>query len=222
MEEEAKRDWGRGGDQSLRRPAAARRSVHRDLRSRTGFQPGTRGCALQASGIGFVPYSPLGRGFLAGRFGSAPGKLDEHDFRRGGPRFRATRRRRTSASAASSSRNACAARRAGPHASAGGRPTMEEHATAPSLSALPRPVRGIICLLTRKPAAGTRRVQQPGHVRSRAVRQRASRNLREASPSARSQPSSSLSSVRGQSSGTVVVGGSGSGRATGVKGRIRV
>jgi aryl-alcohol dehydrogenase-like predicted oxidoreductase len=38
-------------------------------------------------GIGFVPYSPLGRGFLSGRFKS-PEDLDEGDFRRGGPRFR--------------------------------------------------------------------------------------------------------------------------------------
>ncbi|MFJ4716391.1 aldo/keto reductase [Streptomyces sp. NPDC088785] len=37
-------------------------------------------------GIGFVPYSPLGRGFLAGRF-SSPEELDEGDFRRTGPRF---------------------------------------------------------------------------------------------------------------------------------------
>jgi aryl-alcohol dehydrogenase-like predicted oxidoreductase len=37
-------------------------------------------------GIGFVPYSPLGRGFLAGRFTSTD-ELDENDFRRGGPRF---------------------------------------------------------------------------------------------------------------------------------------
>ncbi|EDY46520.1 aldo/keto reductase [Streptomyces sp. SPB074] len=37
-------------------------------------------------GIGFVPYSPLGRGFLAGRF-SSPEELDEGDFRRNGPRF---------------------------------------------------------------------------------------------------------------------------------------
>jgi aryl-alcohol dehydrogenase-like predicted oxidoreductase len=36
--------------------------------------------------IGFVPYSPLGRGFLAGRF-TSPDELDENDFRRGGPRF---------------------------------------------------------------------------------------------------------------------------------------
>jgi aryl-alcohol dehydrogenase-like predicted oxidoreductase len=37
-------------------------------------------------GIGFVAYSPLGRGFLAGRF-SSPDELDEGDFRRSGPRF---------------------------------------------------------------------------------------------------------------------------------------
>jgi aryl-alcohol dehydrogenase-like predicted oxidoreductase len=37
-------------------------------------------------GIGFVPYSPLGRGFLSGRF-AKPEDLDEGDFRRSGPRF---------------------------------------------------------------------------------------------------------------------------------------
>ncbi|MFE2412545.1 aldo/keto reductase [Kitasatospora sp. NPDC059408] len=37
-------------------------------------------------GIGFVPYSPLGRGFLAGRF-SSPDELDQGDFRRTNPRF---------------------------------------------------------------------------------------------------------------------------------------
>ena len=37
-------------------------------------------------GIGFVPYSPLGRGFLSGRFKS-PEELDQNDFRRHGPRF---------------------------------------------------------------------------------------------------------------------------------------
>ncbi len=37
-------------------------------------------------GIGFVPYSPLGRGFLSGRF-TRPEDLDEGDFRRKGPRF---------------------------------------------------------------------------------------------------------------------------------------
>jgi aryl-alcohol dehydrogenase-like predicted oxidoreductase len=37
-------------------------------------------------GIGFVPYSPLGRGFLAGRF-SSPEDIEEGDFRRSNPRF---------------------------------------------------------------------------------------------------------------------------------------
>ncbi|MGW0964981.1 aldo/keto reductase [Streptomyces sp. NPDC002516] len=37
-------------------------------------------------GIGFVPYSPLGRGFLAGRFAS-PDDLDANDWRRQNPRF---------------------------------------------------------------------------------------------------------------------------------------
>ncbi len=37
-------------------------------------------------GIGFVPYSPLGRGFLSGRF-TSPDELDQDDFRRSGPRF---------------------------------------------------------------------------------------------------------------------------------------
>jgi aryl-alcohol dehydrogenase-like predicted oxidoreductase len=37
-------------------------------------------------GIGFVAYSPLGRGFLSGRF-TSPDDLDASDFRRNGPRF---------------------------------------------------------------------------------------------------------------------------------------
>jgi aryl-alcohol dehydrogenase-like predicted oxidoreductase len=37
-------------------------------------------------GIGFVAYSPLGRGFLSGRFRS-PDDLEEGDFRRNHPRF---------------------------------------------------------------------------------------------------------------------------------------
>jgi aryl-alcohol dehydrogenase-like predicted oxidoreductase len=41
---------------------------------------------LRELGIGLVAYSPLGRGFLSGRFKS-PEELDEGDFRRGGPRF---------------------------------------------------------------------------------------------------------------------------------------
>ncbi|MGW7548192.1 aldo/keto reductase [Streptomyces sp. NPDC054770] len=42
--------------------------------------------ACRELGIGFVPYSPLGRGFLAGRF-SSPDDLDANDWRRTGPRF---------------------------------------------------------------------------------------------------------------------------------------
>ena len=37
-------------------------------------------------GVGFVAYSPLGRGFLSGRFKN-PDELDSDDFRRDGPRF---------------------------------------------------------------------------------------------------------------------------------------
>jgi aryl-alcohol dehydrogenase-like predicted oxidoreductase len=42
--------------------------------------------AVRELGIGFVPYSPLGRGFLTGSFTSA-GDLDPDDFRHGQPRF---------------------------------------------------------------------------------------------------------------------------------------
>jgi aryl-alcohol dehydrogenase-like predicted oxidoreductase len=41
---------------------------------------------LRELGIGLVAYSPIGRGFLAGRF-TDPSELDEGDFRRSGPRF---------------------------------------------------------------------------------------------------------------------------------------
>jgi aryl-alcohol dehydrogenase-like predicted oxidoreductase len=37
-------------------------------------------------GIGFVPYSPLGRGFLSGRFSSAD-EIEDNDFRKRNPRF---------------------------------------------------------------------------------------------------------------------------------------
>jgi aryl-alcohol dehydrogenase-like predicted oxidoreductase len=37
-------------------------------------------------GIALVAYSPLGRGFLSGRF-TSPEELDEGDYRRHGPRF---------------------------------------------------------------------------------------------------------------------------------------
>lgn len=41
---------------------------------------------VRALGIGFVAYSPLGRGFLTGRF-QKPGDLPEDDWRRSNPRF---------------------------------------------------------------------------------------------------------------------------------------
>jgi aryl-alcohol dehydrogenase-like predicted oxidoreductase len=41
---------------------------------------------LNELGIALVAYSPLGRGFLSGRF-TSPEELDEGDFRRYGPRF---------------------------------------------------------------------------------------------------------------------------------------
>ncbi|HET8723330.1 MAG TPA: aldo/keto reductase [Anaeromyxobacteraceae bacterium] len=41
---------------------------------------------LRELGIGFVPYSPLGRGFLTGRFRS-PADIPEGDWRRNNPRF---------------------------------------------------------------------------------------------------------------------------------------
>jgi aryl-alcohol dehydrogenase-like predicted oxidoreductase len=42
--------------------------------------------ACRELGIGFVPYSPLGRGFLSGRF-QTPEDLEEDDTRRNHPRF---------------------------------------------------------------------------------------------------------------------------------------
>ena len=42
--------------------------------------------AVRELGIGFVPYSPLGRGFLTGKIRSLDG-FDEADFRRSNPRF---------------------------------------------------------------------------------------------------------------------------------------
>ena len=41
---------------------------------------------MRELGIGFVPYSPLGRGFLTGQFKS-PADIPEGDFRRHNPRF---------------------------------------------------------------------------------------------------------------------------------------
>jgi aryl-alcohol dehydrogenase-like predicted oxidoreductase len=51
---------------------------------------------LRELGIGFVPYSPLGRGFLTGTIRS-PRELADDDWRKSNPRLRATSRR-TSAS----------------------------------------------------------------------------------------------------------------------------
>jgi aryl-alcohol dehydrogenase-like predicted oxidoreductase len=42
--------------------------------------------ACRELGVGFVAYSPLGRGFLSGRF-TSPDELDADDFRRHGPRW---------------------------------------------------------------------------------------------------------------------------------------
>ena len=42
--------------------------------------------ALEELGIAFVPFSPLGKGILTGRF-TADSKLDAADFRAGIPRF---------------------------------------------------------------------------------------------------------------------------------------
>jgi aryl-alcohol dehydrogenase-like predicted oxidoreductase len=42
---------------------------------------------LRELGIGLVAYSPIGRGFLAGRFSDPERELDEGDFRRSNPRF---------------------------------------------------------------------------------------------------------------------------------------
>jgi aryl-alcohol dehydrogenase-like predicted oxidoreductase len=44
---------------------------------------------LSELGIALVAYSPLGRGFLSGRF-TSPEELDEDDYRRHGPRFTGT------------------------------------------------------------------------------------------------------------------------------------
>ncbi len=57
---------------------------------------------LRELGIGFVAYSPLGRGFLSGRFRS-PGDLPEDDFRRENPRFQGQNFNRTSTATSSSS-----------------------------------------------------------------------------------------------------------------------
>jgi aryl-alcohol dehydrogenase-like predicted oxidoreductase len=75
-------------------PATIRRAhaVHPIAAVQTEFSLWTRDVeaeilpTLQELGIALVAYSPLGRGFLAGRFTSSE-ELDEGDFRRYGPRF---------------------------------------------------------------------------------------------------------------------------------------
>ena len=48
--------------------------------------------ALEELGIGFVPFSPLGKGFLAGKI-DATTKFDSTDFRSSVPRFSAENRK---------------------------------------------------------------------------------------------------------------------------------
>ena len=75
-----------------RRRSAARMPSTRSPRCRREYSLWTRDLegeildTLRELGIGLVAYSPLGRGFLTGRF-SSPDELDEDDFRRTNPRF---------------------------------------------------------------------------------------------------------------------------------------
>ncbi|WP_339113019.1 aldo/keto reductase [Thioclava sp. GXIMD2076] len=68
-------------------------AVHPVSALQTEYSLWTRGVedeilpACRELGVGFVPYSPLGRGFLTGAY-SDPGKLAEGDFRAILPRFR--------------------------------------------------------------------------------------------------------------------------------------
>ncbi|MER5172544.1 aldo/keto reductase [Thioclava kandeliae] len=68
-------------------------AVHPVSALQTEYSLWTRGVedeilpACRELGVGFVPYSPLGRGFLTGAY-SDPGKLAEGDFRAMLPRFR--------------------------------------------------------------------------------------------------------------------------------------
>ena len=82
----------RGDDPSRAGRAPDRRGPDRVL----ALDPRGRGrgpADLRELGIGFVAYSPLGRGFLTGRFRS-PADLDEADARRNHPRFRGENLRR--------------------------------------------------------------------------------------------------------------------------------
>jgi aryl-alcohol dehydrogenase-like predicted oxidoreductase len=66
--------------------------VHPIAALQTEYSLWTRDCEDQILptcrelGIGFVAYSPLGRGFLAGRFRS-PDEIEGNDFRKNNPRF---------------------------------------------------------------------------------------------------------------------------------------
>ena len=74
------------------RRSAARTRCTRSPRCRREYSLWTRDVeeeilpTLNELGIALVAYSPLGRGFLSGRF-TSPEELDEGDFRRYGPRF---------------------------------------------------------------------------------------------------------------------------------------
>ena len=77
-------------------PATIRRAhaVHPITALQTEYSLWTRDpeeeilATVRELGIGFVAYSPLGRGFLAGRFRSRRGpRRDPRDFRRTHPRF---------------------------------------------------------------------------------------------------------------------------------------
>ena len=76
------------GEQTIRRAHA----THPIVALQTEYSLWTRDpeegilAACRQLGIGFVPYSPLGRGFLTGRFRTA-GNFEDKDFRRFHPRF---------------------------------------------------------------------------------------------------------------------------------------
>ena len=78
------------GEQTIRRAHA----THPIAALQTEYSLWTRDpeegilAACRQLGIGFVPYSPLGRGFLTGRFRTA-GNFEDKDFRRFHPRFQA-------------------------------------------------------------------------------------------------------------------------------------
>ena len=100
-----------------RRRSAARTPSTRSPRCRPSTRcgratPRTRSCRrVRELGIGFVAYSPLGRGFLTGRF-TQPDDFEDDDFRRNHPRFQgenfaAQPRPRRAGRARSPTRRAC-------------------------------------------------------------------------------------------------------------------